>query len=383
MATVKKFSSIPLSKGGKAYISVGNFDTQFESGPLLLTSLSEVADRFSVTLDAPIGSPVNYESIGFKVLPGHTLNTLGGDDSLDVLQGAAAGAIGIKVCLGGKLDMGAGKDQFGIILSGTGSIGIDNQGKLLTGGGIELLKAEGELNGIVNGSPSNAAALFDTGALGDKLEGISTSGHGIVNYGVISMGSAGENDSDKLIGSSAGHPVLPPPPSYTPGQFGIFNAGVINMGGGGDAIDALVGGFGGGGTYNLGWSNGARQDQDNDSVSGFGWGTFDGGGGRNGITLPEGTYWITYTGVRPATVRDPASGFIVRSSDVAGTNLDTNPGTTDVTQMTFKGFDGIGGSGLNAGLHFVDVNPITGVASVLESLTVNAAGQIASAQYVA
>jgi len=384
MAAITKFSSIIPVKGGKAFVSVGNLDTQFETGLSAVTTLSAVSDRISTTLDAPIGAVLGYKSIGFSILAGHTLNMAGGDDSLDVIQGSAVGAIGMNIGLSGTFDFGAGNDKIVFVLTGSDSIGINNQGKFLTGAGLEILKFEGALHGLVNGSTTNTAALIDTGAQDDKLDVISSSGNAIENYGTLTMGQSTENNTDKLSGNSGGHPLIPAGPSYTPGKFGIYNTGVVNMGGGGDVVDALTGGFGGGGTYNLGWSKTVgtvtTQDADNDAVSGFGWGTFNGGGGRNGITLPDGTYRINYT-TAPLTLRDLASGTVQRSGD-GGVTWNVNPGTVNITTMTFNGFDGIGGSGLNAGLHFVDVNPVTGATKLLQNLTIDTLGQVTAATYL-
>lgn len=385
MAVVTNFASILPTKGGKAFVSLTNLDTQFETGLLPITTFGASSDRISTTLDAPIGAVPGYQSIGYSILAGHTLDLGAGDDSLDVLQGSATGAIGIKIGLGGKLDFGAGNDQARILLTGVGSVGMNNQGMFLTGAGLEIMKFEGDLHGIVNGSATNSAALIDTGSQDDKLDAFSSSGHAIENYGTITLGQATDNDSDKLTGNSGGHPLIAAPPAYTPGKFGIYNTGVINMGGGRDSLDALTGGFGGGGTYNLGWTKVAAngvvtQDADADSVSGFGWGTFDGGGGRNGITLPDGTYRVSYT-TKPLTLRDLASGTIQRSGD-GGLTWNVNPGTVDITTMTFKGFDGIGGSGLNAGLHFVDVNPVTGATKLLQNLTIDTLGQVTAVTYL-
>ncbi|MBE9155167.1 hypothetical protein [Cyanobium sp. LEGE 06113] len=74
------------------------------------------------------------------------------------------------------------------------------------------------------------------------------------------------------------------------GQRGIaiYNEGTVKTGGGNDTIDALEGGFGGGGKYFLGWGR--------DTVKGFGDGYFDGGWGRDTLVLPgqEEDYDITW-----------------------------------------------------------------------------------------
>jgi hypothetical protein len=116
---------------------------------------------------------------------------------------------------------------------------------------------------------------------------------------------------------------------------------------------------------------GVTQDADVDVVNGFGAGTFNGGGGRNGITLPDGDYAISYTH-KPISLTDLASGALTRNGD-------------QTTVMTFNGFDGIGGAGLDpllAGIHFAFAPPL-GPVTVLSTFSVNAAGNVSAANYVA
>ena len=348
-----------------------NLDTQFNTGTLAVTTLTASNDLIFTTLDAPLGTPVGYQAIGFNILNNQTLNTAAGNDQLKVTQGLALNAVGIKIGTGGLLDLGLGDDKVIIALTGAGSVGINNQSKFLTGAGLDTVSADAILNGIVNGSATNTTAVFDTGAGGDKVSATSETGHAIVNYGTFTMGLSTENDKDSLTGGSAGHFGLTP--AYTPGRSGIFNAGTINMGGGKDVVDALVGGFGGNGVYNLGWSvkNAAgvitAQDADPDQVLGFGTGTFNGGGGLNGITLPDGTYKINYT-TKPLSLADLASGTITRNGDLT-------------TVMNFNQFNTIGGSGLTATLNFVSA-PLVGAVQTLNTFTVNALGDITAAVYL-
>jgi hypothetical protein len=372
MASVALFSSL-TSVGNKGINFLG-FDTQFNTGTLAVTNLPAGKNLISTTLDAASGTPVGYQAIGFSILAGHTLNTGSGDDSLSVLQGSALNAIGINIGLGGTLNLGAGRNKVIILLTGAGSVGVNNQSKFLAGSGLDTIKADAGLHGLINGSATNTTAVFNTGAGADRADFSSVDGHGIENYGTITMGLDTEADKDVLTGSSAGHPLVLPAPFYDPNKFGIFNAGTINFGGGKDVVDALLGGFGGGGVYNLGWTKTdpktgkVTQDADVDVVNGFGAGTFNGGGGRNGITLPDGDYAITYT-VKPITLTDLASGNLTRNGDAT-------------TVMTFNQFDGIGGTGLLGALHFVNVPAVVGPATVLQSFTVNAAGDIAAASYL-
>lgn len=377
MASVSLFSLLAPAARNKGINSLTNLDTQFNTGIPAVTTLTAQNDLLGTTLDAPTGTPADYQAIGFNILAGHTLNLGAGDDQLQIAQGSALNAIGINIGTGSTLDLGTGKNKVIMLLTGAGSVGVNNQSKFLAGNGLDTIKADAGLHGLINGSATNTTAVFNTGAGADRADFSSVDGHGIENWGTITMGLDTEADKDVLTGSSGGHPLIPAAPAYTPGKFGIFNAGTINFGGGKDVVDALVGGFGGGGVYNLGWTKtDARtgrvtQDADVDVVNGFGAGTFNGGGGRNGITLPDGDYAISYTH-KPISLTDLASGALTRNGD-------------QTTVMTFNGFDGIGGAGLDpllAGIHFAFAPPL-GPVTVLSTFSVNAAGNVSAANYVA
>jgi hypothetical protein len=375
MASVNLFSLLtPKAPKGKGINSI-NLDTQFDTGVPALTNLTALGDSISTTLDAPAGAALGYQAIGFNILSGHTLNMGAGNDTLSVKLGSAVGAVGLKIGTNSVLDLGVGNDSVVIALTGDGSVGIDNQSTILGGAGLDSVGADGILHGIVNGTaafdpttgaPILSTAVINMGAGADKMSATSLTGNGIENYGTITMGLNTEADKDVLTGGSAGHGVLTP--AFTPGHFGIYNTGTINMGGGKDVVDALVGGFGGGGTYNLGFAG----DKDADAVLGFGSGTFNGGGGRNTISLPDGTYNISYTtanGHKPIALTDLASGAVTRAGNVE--------------VMTFNQFDGIGGTGINAGLHFFAPALVGTGGLALTSFTVNTAGDISAANYVA
>jgi len=376
MASVALFSSL-TSVGNKGINFLG-FDTQFITGVPAVTTFATGKNLISTTLDAASGTPAGYQAIGFSILAGHTLNTGAGDDFLSIAQGSALNAIGINIGTGSTLDLGIGKNKVIMLLTGAGSVGVNNQSKFLAGSGLDTIKADAGLHGLINGSATNTTAVFNTGAGADRADFSSVDGHGIENYGTITMGLDTEADKDVLTGSSAGHPLVLPAPFYDPNKFGIFNKGTINFGGGKDVVDALLGGFGGGGTYNLGWTKTVAgkttQDTDVDVVNGFGAGTFNGGGGRNAITLPAGDYTINYntaTGHKPISLTDLASGAL------------TKTGSTAV--MTFNSFDGIGGFGLDpllAGVHFFNAPPV-GAGTALNTFSVNALGNVSAATYVA
>lgn len=370
MAAVTRFSALPITPG-LGISSITNLDTQFNSGLAAITTLTAFGDSISTTLDAVSGAVLGYQAVGFNILANQTVDTAAGNDRLEVVQGLAVGAVGVKIASNGVLNLGLGNDRLLVTLTGAGSVGLSNQGRLLTGAGVDSVSLDAGLNGLVNGSTTNTVAVIDTGAGADRISATSLTGHALSNFGTITMGLAAENDRDSLTGGSAGHFGLTP--AYTPTRLGIFNSGTINFGGGKDVVDAGVGGFGGGGTYNLGWTvrNAAgvitSQDTDADAVVGFGTGTFNGGGGRNSITLPDGTYKLSYT-AKPLSVTDLASGSVTRNGDLA-------------TVMRFNQFNSIGGSGLTADLGFVFAPPL-GAAQVLDSFTVNAAGDITAVTYV-
>jgi hypothetical protein len=376
MASVNLFSL--LASPGNKGVNVLALDAEFDTGVAAVTNLAAGKNLISTTLDAASGTPVGYKAIGFNILAGHTLNTGSGDDSLSVLQGSALNAIGINIGTGSTLNLGDGKNKVIILLTGAGSLGVNNQSKFLAGIGGDTIKADAGFHGLINGSATNTTALFNMGAGGDTASFSGVTGNGIENWGTITMGLDTEADKDVLTGSSAGHPLVLPAPFYDPNKFGIFNKGTINFGGGKDVVDALLGGFGGGGTYNLGWTKTVAgkttQDTDVDVVNGFGAGTFNGGGGRNAITLPAGDYTINYntaTGHKPISLTDLASGAL------------TKTGSTAV--MTFNSFDGIGGFGLDpllAGVHFFNAPPV-GAGTVLNTFSVNALGNVSAATYVA
>jgi hypothetical protein len=377
MATVAKFSSLRARQRRKGIVAEV-FDTQFETDGLGAQALTEFDDKLITTLDVPAGDPVEYQAIGFNILQGDSLGTGGGGDTLLVTGVEVAGplaaeasiaenAVGVKIGSGSTLDLGTGKDLIVTSLVGAGSVGIQNDGTLLTGDDIDKIVADAPKNGLVN------TGQIDTGNSGDKIVASSSDGqpgsHAIWNTGTITMGTNDQADKDVITGSSLGHDVLTP--SYNPGNAAIYNSGTINMGGGKDVIDALVGGFAGGGTYNLGGLDSrGRLDADDDAVLGFGSGTFNGGGGSNSITLPGGTYHITYTSM-PLNEGDLASGYVTREG-------------SEGVQMVFNSFASIGGfDPVAEELLFVDVSLGAETTQTLRSFTVDADfGTVSDITYV-
>ena len=107
-------------------------------------------------------------------------------------------------------------------------------------------------------------------------------GNGIVNAkgALISTG----NDADTITGEASAE-----------GGYGIVNDGLIATGFGMDTVSAIKGGFSGSGTIELG--------ADNDTLIGFGTGTFRGQLGLGDqILLGEGSYVIAAAGFLSFTI---------------------------------------------------------------------------------
>jgi hypothetical protein len=110
-------------------------------------------------------------------------------------------------------------------------------------------------------------ANLQLGKGNDTLTGISKRGNGIDNRGFIFMGPG----NDTIIGSG--------------GNTGIRNSGYIFTQGGNDVVDVREGGIRGGGFVDLGAGR--------DTFIGFGNHTVYGGGGRDTLLLPKGTYELS------------------------------------------------------------------------------------------
>ena len=200
-------------------------------------------------------------------------------------------AYGIEIN-GGKIDSGLANDRitgngksrsgdaYGIALNG-----INGETKIDTGLGNDSVVGKAasrggnafglEVNGI------NAETKIDTGLGNDSVigNGNSTSGNafGINNLRNSTIDTGDGDDTVTGVASSA-----------TGEAVGIFNNGVIDGGAGDDVFDALTGGWGGNGRADLGSGN--------DTVRGFGSGTFDGGVGFDTLVFNAGTYNIARVG---------------------------------------------------------------------------------------
>ena len=239
---------------------------------------------------------------------------------------------------GGTLDLGAGDDRAKFDAVGNGSLGLSNTntGKVELGAGNDRLDAsafgESADQGRLILGIDNSGTI--SGGLGsDRVVG-ATLGNGAVSIynrsgATIDMGAL-DNGSDVVAGDSTASVE-----AYDPSRLAIKNEGDILTGAGRDVVDALFGGFAGAGRVDLG--------ADNDSLLGFGSGSFYGGLGRDMITLPEGQYSIKYI-----------SGLPSATSETAGYIEVTRATVPTETVMKLYDFEGIGGSAANAGLHFYD-----------------------------
>jgi len=161
--------------------------------------------------------------------------------------------------------------------TGVGGIGIYNTRRLL-------------LDYVPSGPavPYNRSVASEVPVGNHSITGIATEAGGIGIYNSSDgFGTASGNDIITGIGPAAG-------------GFGIYNSGTITTLAGNDTIDAITGGFGGGGKYKL--------DEGNDTVKGFGIGTFDGGPGDDSLYLPSGSYKIDRRGIAGEDYRISPSG---------------------------------------------------------------------------
>lgn len=166
-----------------------------------------------------------------------------------------AGGVGINVECGSQLLTGDGRDS----ITGTGGVGGDGgnggaggNGTTPGAGGAGGAAGAGGIGIYVSSSSS-----IDTGRGADSITGIG--------------GAAGTAGTAGANGVSTGAAVAG-------NGAGIYNKGNIYMGAGRDTLDALQGGFAGCGNYYMG--------SDNDTVKGFGKGTFYGDSGWDTLVLP-------------------------------------------------------------------------------------------------
>ena len=324
-----------------------------------------------------------------------TLSMGSGNDSVDVVLSPAGHQDSTAISLKGysKIELGDGNNSIKAISNEESSptsptsysdafINASTLGPTVPSivGGInsDSILADGQQYGLDN--RDNKIALYGGG---DKISAyckrngvaainIDTLGTIDVSGGTVipdrNGGLSNKSDGDVISAISTGHPLTGlPPETYTPNTPAIKNNGKIIMGAGRDVLDAISGGFAGSGTYNLGYYQTVELDKDGnpvykaaeggdvgarpfdnevDVVTGFGAGTFYGGGGQNSISLPEfhdnnGTPKYSRYNVVVNNVRDGVAGEKLYSGTI---KLETGVnGETDPAVMTFTDFNAIGG----------------------------------------
>ena len=240
----------------------------------------------------------NSSGIGIEIF-GSVLDTEFGNDTVKGIARAKNGvATGIdifgKTLINGNeigdsaIDSGADNDK--VIGRGNSRTGIAygieiNGGKIDSGLANDRITGNGKSRsgdayGIsLNGS--NAETKIDTGHGNDSVVGKARSRSGNA-FGI-------NNSRNSTIDPGAGDDTVTGVASSATGEaVGIFNNGVIDGGAGDDVFDALTGGWGGNGRADLGSGN--------DTVRGFGSGTFDGGVGFDTLVFNAGTYNIARVG---------------------------------------------------------------------------------------
>ena len=237
--------------------------------------------------DTIIGSDIGGE---FGIVNFGALDTGAGND---VVTGSGGG-FGI-FNQGSTLETGAGND---VVTGSGGYFGIFNQGSTLeTGAGNDVVTGWGRDYGIFNGgSIILGGSTLDTSAGNDVITG-SGGDYGIYNlFGTINTGAGNDvvtgsgrwygivNEYESILNTGAGNDVVTGSGEYS----GIYNEfkSSINTGDGDDTVDALTGGFRGGGETWLGSGD--------DNLKGFGTGMFDGGDGTDVLTFNRGAYSIEH-----------------------------------------------------------------------------------------
>jgi hypothetical protein len=214
---------------------------------------------------------------GWYVDAGVVVNTLAGNDIISGIGGTSNTDINngiankVSISNNGIIITGTGNDSIYGISDG---IGVYNTGTINTGTGNDNITGISTGSGLSSSKTSifnigifNDEFTIDTGTGNDIISG--TGNFGIYNTGTINTGTGKDNITG--IGN----------------VVGLDNVGTINTGEGNDLVNALKGGFGGNGNTFLGGNN--------DTLKGFGTGSFYGGTGIDKILFGQGTYTVSGT----------------------------------------------------------------------------------------
>jgi len=190
-----------------------------------------------------------------------TIETGAGDDNISGNSYNISGVISVYgIQNNGMINTGTGNDRITGNISGGGNGILNYYGTIETGDGNDNITG---LNSGVGNGIYNYYGTIETGTGDDNITGQGgIDGVGIVNFALIDTGDG----NDKIRGN------------------GIINTGTINTRGGDDIVDTIASGFWRNGTIDLG--------TDNDTLKGFGSGTFIGGDGTDKILFGDGIYTI-------------------------------------------------------------------------------------------
>ena len=231
------------------------------------------------------GNGIRLLAIESGVSDGGLVDTGSGDDRIEGTYISEVGARGIFLDQASSgIHTGNGDDIVnGFSVSGNDfSVGINIEfSAIVTGSDDDRIQGTGNTKSSLNftgfdfiAGIRNSFGLLDAGTGNDEITGRTTGNN--EGFGII-------NDSDSKIKTGVGNDTVTGIGQSDRGS-GIRNNGIVDTGAGNDKINALKGGFSGGGTYDLG--------ADEDVVFGFGTGIFKGGAGTDYIRLGNGVYDI-------------------------------------------------------------------------------------------
>jgi len=296
------------------------------SGPFGSGTWTNRADIVDSGDEIIIASGVTVNSLGSEdIITGtgflgiFNIGTLNTDNGKDRITGIATGdgAVGL-FNQGGTLNTGNGKDTITGIATGPGTVGVFNNGGIInTDNGEDLITGDGGVVGVFNQSGTIDTGNGDDTITGTGLAGgISNQQKGVINTssgndlitatattgGEFGFGNAIVNQTGSTIDTGDGNDIISgistivssiasvgilngtgnDVDTITTGNgddiiigsgmtSGIRNYSIIDTGKGSDTVDALAGGFDGGGSIYLG--------KGNDLIQGFGSQNVDGGKG--------------------------------------------------------------------------------------------------------
>lgn len=314
----------------------------------------------SLAGDDRITGAANATGTGIEIFITSTLNTSSGNDAIKGIGGADDGygirnkgtintgitngseadndsieGIGVAGIINyGTINTGNGADT--ILGRGTGGFGIINSGMINTGDGDDVITGTTETpssDGISGGTINTGAGSdrvtgngtsrgigggsIDTGSGNDNISGSCTDGSGISIFRMLNTGNGddiitgiGPRNGIEAIGdidTGADNDTITGAATRSGSdRYGIYldSLSTIRTGSGADVVDAMNGGFAGGGRVDLGSGD--------DTLKGFGRGNFQGGDGiKDTLVFRRGAYTIRDAGLGSYLINDVmrVSGF--------------------------------------------------------------------------